>query len=55
MPESKHVLAEPLRTRSLEPRTGVTRSGNCETGPQAIGSYTVCDLTALKRHPVDLS
>jgi hypothetical protein len=26
----------------MTPRTGVTRSGSCETGPQDLGSHTVC-------------
>ncbi len=34
MPEPKNILGEPLGTSSLEPRTGFTRSGTCETGPQ---------------------
>ncbi|ESQ13949.1 MAG: DUF2237 domain-containing protein [Thiohalocapsa sp. PB-PSB1] len=42
MPVPKNVLGEPLETCSLEPRTGFTRSGACETGPQDIGSHTVC-------------
>ncbi len=55
MPESKYVLAESLGTCSLEPRTGVTLSGTCETGPQAIGSHTASDVADLKRHVVDIS
>lgn len=51
MPEPKIILAEPLRTCSLEPCIGVARCGNCETGPQAISSHTV----DLKRHAADLS
>lgn len=26
----------------MDPLTGFTRSGRCETGPQDIGSHTVC-------------
>ncbi len=37
-----NVLEEPLELCSLAPRTGFTRTGNCETGPQDIGSHTVC-------------
>ena len=55
MPESKYVLAESLGTCSLEPRTGVTLSGTCDTGPQAIGSHTVCNLADLKCHAVEIS
>lgn len=42
MPEPRNVLGEPLETCSLAPRTGFTRSGACETGPQDLGSHTVC-------------
>jgi uncharacterized protein (DUF2237 family) len=37
-----NVLGEPLEVCSLEPRTGFTRSGSCETGPRDWGSHTVC-------------
>jgi hypothetical protein len=37
-----NVLGDPLATCSLSPRTGFTRSGECETGPEDIGSHTVC-------------
>jgi hypothetical protein len=39
---SKNVLGEPLELCSEYPRTGFTRSGSCETGPQDLGSHTVC-------------
>jgi hypothetical protein len=42
MSEPKNVLGEPLEVCSLEPRTGYTRNGACETGPQDLGSHTVC-------------
>jgi len=38
----KNVLGEPLELCSLTPRTGFTRTGACETGPEDIGSHTVC-------------
>ena len=38
----KNVLGESLETCSLDPRTGFTRSGRCETGKQDTGSHTVC-------------
>jgi uncharacterized protein (DUF2237 family) len=37
-----NVLGEPLEPCSLDPRTGFTRSGSCETGPDDLGSHTVC-------------
>jgi len=42
MNQPKNVLGEPLATCSDEPLTGFTRSGSCETGPQDLGSHTVC-------------
>ena len=38
----KNVLGEDLDICSLNPRTGFTRSGACETGNDDIGSHTVC-------------
>lgn len=40
--QARNVLGGVLQTCSLEPRTGFTRSGCCETGPQDVGSHTVC-------------
>ena len=37
-----NVLGEALELCSEAPRTGFTRSGSCETGPQDLGSHTVC-------------
>ena len=42
MNEYRNVLGEPLALCSLSPRTGFNRSGDCETGPQDLGSHTVC-------------
>ena len=39
---SRNVLGGRLQMCSLEPRTGFTRSGCCETGPQDTGSHTGC-------------
>ena len=41
---SRNVLGGRLETCSLDPRTGFTRSGCCETGPQDRGSHTVCAI-----------
>ncbi len=44
---NRNVLGEALETCSLRPRTGYTRSGACETGPDDAGSHTVCaEVTA---------
>ena len=37
-----NVLGGTLETCSLDPMTGYTRSGCCETGPEDTGSHTVC-------------
>lgn len=46
MPEAQeiplNVLGLPLEACSMDPLTGFTRSGGCETGPQDLGSHTVC-------------
>ena len=42
MSEPKNVLGEPLEPCSQDPLTGFTRSRACETGPQDLGSHTVC-------------
>lgn len=42
MSTPKNCLGEPLEVCSTAPRTGFTRSGSCETGPQDVGSHTVC-------------
>ena len=39
---ARNVLGGALATCSLDPMTGFTRSGCCETGPQDTGSHTVC-------------
>jgi uncharacterized protein (DUF2237 family) len=36
------VLQEPLESCSTSPITGFTRNGCCETGPEDVGSHTVC-------------
>ena len=40
--EPKNVFGEQLEICSLDPATGFTRSGQCETGPEDVGSHTVC-------------
>jgi uncharacterized protein (DUF2237 family) len=39
---ARNVLGGILRLCSSDPVTGFTRSGCCETGPQDLGSHTVC-------------
>jgi uncharacterized protein len=38
----KNVLGQALTTCSLNPLTGFTRNGCCETGPQDRGRHVVC-------------
>ena len=37
-----NVLGEALQPCSMRPLTGYARSGSCQTGPQDLGSHTVC-------------
>ena len=41
-PQQKNVLGTALQTCSLDPVTGFTRSGCCETSAHDHGSHTVC-------------
>lgn len=41
---AKNVLGTELEVCGCEPMTGFTRTGFCETGPQDVGSHTVCAL-----------
>ena len=58
---ARNVLGGALELCSLDPRTGFTRTGCCETGPEDVGSHTVCaEVTAeflafSKRSGNDLS
>jgi uncharacterized protein len=38
----RNVLGEPLEICSIKPMTGFYRDGCCNTGPEDIGSHTVC-------------
>ncbi|HET9462985.1 MAG TPA: DUF2237 domain-containing protein [Thiobacillus sp.] len=42
MSDARNVLGGPLQVCSVSPMTGFTRDGVCHTGPQDIGSHTVC-------------
>jgi uncharacterized protein (DUF2237 family) len=39
---ARNVLGGPLASCSTDPLTGFTRSGCCDTGPDDVGSHTVC-------------
>ena len=39
---SRNVFGDPLQACSLSPVTGFFRNGCCDTGPEDVGSHTVC-------------
>lgn len=39
---SRNVFGDPLQVCSLSPMTGFLRNGCCDTGPEDVGSHTVC-------------
>ncbi|MEX2475018.1 DUF2237 family protein [Marinobacter sp.] len=42
--ESINVLGETLETCGTDPETGFYRDGCCNTGPDDLGSHTVCTV-----------
>lgn len=38
----RNVLGGPLQTCSTDPMTGFYRDGCCQTGPDDLGSHTIC-------------
>ena len=42
MSEDLNVLGEPLEPCGTDPVTGFFRDGCCTTGPEDVGSHTVC-------------
>jgi len=43
-----NVLGEPLMPCSSEPLTGFYRDGCCSTGPEDIGSHTICAVVTAE-------
>lgn len=41
-PTQRNVLGDELQACSHDPKTGFYRTGCCETGPDDLGSHTVC-------------
>ena len=39
---ARNVLGTELQVCSIQPLTGFTRNGCCDTGPEDTGSHTVC-------------
>jgi uncharacterized protein (DUF2237 family) len=40
--DARNVLGEPLEICSFKPMSGFYRDGCCNTGPEDVGSHTVC-------------
>lgn len=45
---SRNVFGEPIIPCSLDPLTGFFRNGCCETGPQDLGTHTVCAVVTAE-------
>jgi uncharacterized protein (DUF2237 family) len=41
-PQERNVLGGPLEPCGLDPVTGFYRDGCCNTGPEDVGSHTIC-------------
>ncbi len=48
MEPQRSVTGAPLEMCSLEPRTGFYRDGYCNTGPEDLGSHTVCAVVTVE-------
>jgi hypothetical protein len=48
MTVERNVLGEPLAPCGTDPLTGFRRDGQCSTGPQDIGSHTVCAVVTAE-------
>ena len=53
-PDERNVLGGPLQPCGVDPVTGFYRDGHCSSGPDDLGSHTVCavvsdDFLALQR------
>jgi uncharacterized protein (DUF2237 family) len=47
-PVGRNVLGEPLESCSSQPLTGFYRDGCCRTGPEDLGSHTVCAVLSAE-------
>ncbi len=45
---ARNVLGGRLASCSHDPLTGFTRNGCCETGPEDVGSHTVCAVVTAE-------
>ena len=48
MDKQANVHGDPLEVCSLEPLTGFYRDGACTTGPEDVGSHTVCTVVTAE-------
>lgn len=48
MEPQSNVHGDPLEVCSLEPLTGFYRDGFCNTGPDDVGSHTVCTVVTAE-------
>ena len=45
---AQNVLGGPLEECGIEPMTGFYRDGCCNTGPQDVGSHTICAVVSAE-------
>jgi uncharacterized protein (DUF2237 family) len=45
-PDERNVLGGPLQPCGIDPVTGFYRDGHCSTGPDDLGSHTVCAVVS---------
>ncbi len=46
--DARNVLGTPLKLCGLDPVTGFYRDGCCNTGPQDLGSHTICAVVTAE-------
>jgi hypothetical protein len=44
--QERNVLGGPLEPCGTDPMTGYTRDGSCSSGPDDLGSHTVCSVVS---------
>jgi uncharacterized protein (DUF2237 family) len=46
--DERNVLGGPLEPCSTDPMTGFYRTGSCSSGPDDVGSHTVCTVVSAE-------
>jgi uncharacterized protein (DUF2237 family) len=46
--DERNVLGDPLEECGTDPMTGFFRDGCCSTGPEDVGSHTVCTVVTAE-------